>query len=186
MKTLKIILFFVVTIAMLAVPLYMILRAENIITKGNKYTFKAVPIDPYDVFRGRYVTINVEPRFVEQANSDFKSNERIYAVLGKNKEGFATFVRLQRHKPSEGDYILVQYQWRSGNKNYIQVPFTRYYMNEKLAPEAERMVRNSLDRKSKEQCTVKVRVFDGRAVIENVYIGEMPLREYVLKHSKKK
>ena len=41
-------------------PLKMIIEREIIITKGQTFLFKIRPIDPYDAFRGRYVSINYE------------------------------------------------------------------------------------------------------------------------------
>lgn len=57
---LKIILLIVLFAIQLAIPGYMIFEQNQILTEGTAYKFKTRPIDPYDPFRGRYVTLAFE------------------------------------------------------------------------------------------------------------------------------
>ncbi|MFA7230809.1 MAG: GDYXXLXY domain-containing protein [Victivallaceae bacterium] len=181
LNKIKLVLFFIMALVMLAVPLYMIMRAENIFNKGNVFTFKAAPVDPYDPFRGRYVSIRVEPDYVQTAGQvDFKAGDELFATVKTGTDGMAFWADLNRTPPDEGDYVRVKFKYNTEGKSYIQPPFDRFYMNEKLAPEAEKTVRLNSN------CTIKVRILNGKAVIENVYIGDVSLRDYVLQNSRQK
>ena len=47
-------------LAQLAFPLKMILGREVSLLQGETFLMKVKPLDPYDAFRGRYVTISYE------------------------------------------------------------------------------------------------------------------------------
>lgn len=179
----KLVLFFVMSLVMLAVPLHMIIRAENIFNKGKLFTFKVVPVDPYDPFRGRYVSIRVEPDYIQTSGQvDFKSGDELFAKVKTGTDGMAFLADLNRNPPDEGDFVRVKFKYNTDGKSYIQPPFDRFYMNEKLAPEAENAVRLNSNLQ-KQACTIKVRILNGKAVIENVYIDDISLREYILQSS---
>lgn len=72
--------------------------------------------------------------------------------------------RWQTQKPKTGQYV----------KN---LQFDRYYMNEKMAPEAERLQRN-LDF-NKDTIYLLVRVKNGDYVIQGPYINDIPIEQYI-------
>ncbi|MCG8571283.1 MAG: GDYXXLXY domain-containing protein, partial [Spirochaetes bacterium] len=53
----KIIAFIILAIIQLAVPVNMIIQSEKALTLGDEFKIKVIPIDPYDIFRGRYLTL---------------------------------------------------------------------------------------------------------------------------------
>ena len=70
----------------------------------------------------------------------------------------------------------------------LELPFDRYYMEETLAPEAERAYWDTIRRQRRReddagppppQTFVTVRVKDGHAVLEELYIDDRPVREYL-------
>lgn len=80
----KIILLIVLFAIQLAIPGYMIFEQNQILTEGTAYKFKTRPIDPYDPFRGRYVTLAFDANqdvipVVEGA--DIESEQWVYALL---------------------------------------------------------------------------------------------------------
>jgi uncharacterized membrane-anchored protein len=61
-------------------------------------------------------------------------------------------------------------------------PFDRFYLPEDLAPRAETAYRDASRRDSKTTATALVRVRDGHAAVEDLLIGDLPLREYLKRH----
>lgn len=180
-KILRMPFFALVVIAMFAVPVFMICKGEKIFSQGNVYLFKAAPVDPYDYFRGRYVNVRLEKNYVTVSPDkklDFSSNEAVYATIKKDKFGLAYFDSLSREIPKDGDYVQVNFTHQELNKAYLLVPFNQFYMNEELAPEAERVVREALLKRN-DSCLLKLRVHDGTAVIENILINNIPIKEYI-------
>ena len=186
-KIIRITLFIIVIAAMLAVPAFMISKGEEVLNKGRIYIFKAAPVDPYDYFRGRYVNIRIEKNYVPVSPDtplDFKSNEAVFATIVNDKDGFAYFDSISRTVPESGDYVKVNFSYQDKNKAYLLIPFNQFFMNEKLAPEAERVVREAL-LKRKDSCVIKLRVHNDTAVIEDLLINNMPIKKYILSLQKK-
>jgi uncharacterized membrane-anchored protein len=181
-KIMRIILFVIVIAAMFAVPAFMIRQGEEVLNKGKIYIFKAAPVDPYDYFRGRYVNIRIEKNYVPvlpDTKLDFKSNETVYAAINTDKDGFAYLDNLSRTVPKDGSYVKVNFSYQDKDKAYLLIPFNQFYMNEKMAPEAERVVREAL-LKRKDSCVIKLRVHNDTAVIEELLINNIPIKKYIL------
>ena len=186
-KILRMPFFALVVIAMFAVPVFMICKGEKIFSTSNVYLFKAAPVDPYDYFRGRYVNVRLEKNYVTVSPDkklDFSSNEAVYTTIKKDKDGLAYFDSLSREIPKDGDYAQVHFSYQDKDKAYLLIPFNQFFMNEKLAPEAERVVREAL-LKRKDSCVIKLRVHNDTAVIEDLLINNMPIKKYILSLQKK-
>jgi hypothetical protein len=67
-----------------------------------------------------------------------------------------------------------------GEEVYVTTPFARYYVEESIAPEAERAYRGSAQVSN---AYITVRVLDGRAVIDGLYIDDEPLEQYLHTHA---
>jgi len=170
--------FAVMVAAQLAVPAGMILDREATLRQGAVYRFRTQPVDPYDPFRGRYVWLRLEPDSVPAAKGmGLDDNLMAYAVLGTDADGFATVETLSDDRPEEGDYVRVHtYQYGAGDV-YITWPIDRYYMEERLAPEAERA-----HRADPAEAWAQVRVLRGKAVLEELYIDGEPAADYARAH----
>jgi len=60
MKYWRLIVFVLVAFAQLAVPGSLIWKREHTLRQGNVWKFRTAPVDPVDVFRGRYVALHFE------------------------------------------------------------------------------------------------------------------------------
>lgn len=180
-KTFKLVFFAIVTVAMFAAPAFMARQGELVLRHGSIYLFKAAPMDPYDYFRGRYVNIRLEQNYAPAPSDkklDFKYNEPVCAVLKNGGDGFACFDRLSRTPPEDGDYVKVHFSWQDKDKAYLLIPFNQVYMNEHMAPEAERAVRDELMKRN-DACVLKLRVYRGAAAVEELLINSIPARQYL-------
>ena len=89
MKTL-IISFVLIVIVQLSVPLKMIHDKQSPLIYGQEFTFKTEPIDPYDPFRGKYVTLSFSDNYLEMDEyKKWKYGETVYVQFFEGEDGFA-------------------------------------------------------------------------------------------------
>ncbi|MEM6841874.1 MAG: GDYXXLXY domain-containing protein [Bacteroidota bacterium] len=182
-KKIILILFILLALIQLYVPAKMILSREEVIASGSEYKFKTAPVDPYDPFRGRYITLNFQEIKVPVADlSDWKEGDDVYAVLGTDEEGFAIFTEALKSPPdADQDYLATQVEYMVENEEkglLLILPFNRYYMEEFKAPAAEQAYRDAGNSTGREAYAL-VMIKEGEAVLKDVLIDGVPIREYV-------
>jgi uncharacterized membrane-anchored protein len=177
-------LYIAVAIVQLAMPIGQIRKYEDILLTGRSYKFLTAPVDPYDAFRGKYVALNYAYTWtILHEGNKMGPRGSAYITLRQDGNGFAQFVDLTLDPPPSGDYLRVDY-WLSGMNNAsFRLPFDKFFMEESRAPQAERAYRNNPNRRSQTsgQTYVLVRVKDGRGVIEDLFIDDQPIREFIKK-----
>ncbi len=171
--------FLLVAAVQLLVPGYMIHEQETTLREGTPYRFRTAPVDPYDPFRGRYVRLRIETSAAPAApGEEISKGDRVYVLLGRDEEGFARLLSASRTPPAQGDYLRLKARYVSGSSVQLVLPFDRYYAEESLAPEIESAYRRNSRRESR-NAFIAVRVRDGQGVIEELYIEDLPVREYL-------
>ncbi len=172
-------LFLAICVVQLAVPAKMIVDREVTLSRGEAFRFKTAPVDPYDFFRGRYVRLQLEAATVSGSDTGhFEHKDRAYAIIEEGADGFARFSSLEVERPGQGAYLRVRVGYHDGYKLHLELPFDRYYMEESLAPEAERAYRQH-SRQAAADAFITVRVLNGRGVLEELYIGGKPVLEFL-------
>lgn len=140
-------------------PMRTILRFSFPEGKGTEYRFPVTAYDPYDPMRGRYVRVNLrdmeQVRLPKEKKDSFNGDQVIFAVLGKTPDGKAKIVDLvsdRKAVPAGKHFLSVKYRWYSHDYDdkkhkplntgihMIKLPFDRFYLNERKAPEAERLL----------------------------------------------
>lgn len=169
-------------VAQLALPLRYIWRGEQALAQGTPYRLATAPVDPYDPFRGRYVALNFRdfPRI-----SSSRPGEVWYLPIAAGAEGYAQFGAPSRERPASGDYLRLRAQWFQ--RGWVPPPFDRYYLDESLAPQAERAYRALSRRRPANgeaapepiRAELAIRVRDGYAVPEMLYLDGLPVRDYL-------
>ncbi len=169
----------------LAYPMLMITQAENTLTTGEVYRFKPRPVDPYDFMRGRYITLSYEQNSLDFPNAKayFKNKQTVYLEVKEDNEGFAKIINAYVVKPDILNYLTADISRLGKEKIYFELPFNRYYLNEADAPIAERAYNDLIRQNRNDSTTVAaymdVRISKGDAVIEELYLQDMPIREYL-------
>lgn len=182
-KTIATLLFLLFAIQ-LFVPGQMIYQQENTIKTGTAYKFKTQPIDPTDPFRGKYITLWYELNSfkTDQNWKDYRGD--VYVYLNTDNRGFAK-VKTVSKTPLKlnADYVVAQSRYNYNNTVRFDLPFNRFYMNEHKALDAEISVRNAqLD--TTKICYGLVYVKDGTAVLDNVFIDDIPIQQFVTEFQK--
>ena len=180
MKTVhKMALFAVLALVQLAVPGWMIWRWETVLREGQTYKFRTAPVDPYDAFRGRYVALRLERETVPNPTGKIlEPGHPLFVTLSRDENGFAGFEKAVLEPPADGDYIEARALYSSTNEISLYLPMTRYYLNEKAAPEAERAYAQFSNR-TNHHAFIQVRILKGKAVVEDLYLDDVPVRKFL-------
>ncbi len=184
MRIVVVMIFGIVALIQLSVPASMIWKRQATIKQGRVWKFRTAPVDPADAFRGRYIALGFTADEVLRAKA-WQGNEKIYAVLKEDSDGFAQVESLSS-TPIGGDNVIkVESGYWNDHVQNIVFPFNRYWITEKLAPDAERAYREN-SRRGKENAYVTVRVRNGDAALEQLYIDNQPLADYLRAQAAKK
>lgn len=180
-KSLITIIFALAVAAQLLVPVSMIWKREATLREGAIYKFRAAPVDPYDAFRGRFVAL----RYQEEARdipvaADLKitSGRKCYAVIENGEDGFARIARVELDRPEMADYIPALVRYTSETNVTIDIPYKRFYMEESAAPRAEAAYRD-FSQATNLNAYIQLRVRNGFGVIEDLYVEDVPVREFL-------
>ena len=140
-------------------PMRTILRFSFPEGKGAEYRFPVTAYDPYDPMRGRYVRLDLrnmeKVRLTKGKKKSFFGDQIIFAVLEKTPDGKTKVVDLvsdRKAVPAGKHFIPVKYRWYSHDYDdkkhkplktgihMVKLPFERFYLNERKAPEAEKLL----------------------------------------------
>lgn len=185
MKSARLIIFLVVAVAQLSVPGSIIWKREQTLRQGRIWKFKTAPVDPVDVIRGRYVALRFDAETIpgpeRLASERIPPETPVFVVLKQNAEGFAEVEKVSKDFV-QGDNVLKARSWYSSNEaDHVRFPFDRFWVTEKNAAGAEKAyIENSRQGKQNAYATVRVRA--GDAAIEQLFIDNQPLGEYLRNH----
>ena len=178
MKYWRVFVFVFLGLVQLAVPGSLIWKREQTLRQGSVWKFRTAPVDPVDAFRGRYVALQFDAETQQispPANAGY--GETVFITLKQNPEGFAEIDRVSLSKPIGDDFIEAHL---SGNT--VALPFDRYWVTERDAPAVEAAYRN-LSRRDKRNAFAAIRVFRGDAAVEQLYLDNLPLGDYLRQNS---
>lgn len=174
MKSWRLIVLILVALAQLAVPASLIWKREQTLRRGSVWKFRTAPVDPVDAFRGRYVALEFEEETREIAPPANTTNmQTVFVTLRQVPEGFAEIDQITTARPPGDDFIEVQLRGKT-----VALPFDKYWVTERDAPAAEAAYRAQSQRE-KRNAFVTVRVFRGDAALEQLYLDNQPLGDYL-------
>ena len=183
--------FIAVAMVQVAVPVSMIARREATLRLGRAYKFRTAPVDPYDAFRGRYVWLGFEQNQARwNGGTEAVPKSKAYALVEEGVDGFAVIRAVGPQPPKSGDYVKVEQVYRGWGTNsalvHFALPFDRFYMEETAAPKAERVYWQQGNRRGQtnHNAFATVRIRDGNAVLENLYVDGRPIAELVQQDTK--
>ena len=165
--------------AQLAVPTWMIVSQERILATGEVFKFRTMPVDPYDAFRGRYVSVRIEQDSARTpAGANWTRDQEVFAAIVTETNGFSRLGELSATRPNGAPYLTVRVNYVVGQTAYIRTPLDRFYVEETLAPAAEKAYREH-SRGNNRTAYITVRIRDGNGAIENLWIDNVPIREFL-------
>lgn len=174
--------FVVMVLAQWFVPANMIFKQEQVLSEGTSYKFKTQPIDPNDPFRGKYIVLSYEMNRVAYLGDPIAYGETAYVYIKKDAQGFAEATHAAKQPlESNQDFITVRSNSVYQDSLNFTLPFTTFYMNENKAYDAEVAVREAMRDSLPVTCYGIVYVKEDRAVLHDVMIDEVSIKEYVEK-----
>ena len=186
MKTIRLVIFIVVALIQLSIPASAIWKHEQTLRHGRIWKFKTAPVDPVDAIRGRYIAL----RFAAETilGEERPGPERIpggivvYVALKEDADGFAQVDRVST-TPLKGENVVkAESGYWFDHADHVKFSFNQFWVTEKNAAAADKAyVENS--RREKQNAYVTVRIRDGDAALEQLYIDNQPLRDYLRAHS---
>lgn len=181
---------------------WLIFRYERIVSRGTECRFLCRGYDPYDPFRGRYVRLSVradcdplpdaEPdtlpgegwcridptggtnslsRIVETAYEP--SGEGIWVRRPNSSFNRENIIQWDDRKEDESWDDFEKRREAGGYRYYVNLP-DQFFMNEKLAPKADKAIR-----KNDVTPVAVYRVKDGEMVLVEVEVDGKPLAEHL-------
>lgn len=191
MKRLPWVLLALVFAAQWAVPVSMWHKREVTLREGQTFRFRTAPVDPADPLLGRYVALNLEAARITLGPGEgvnYRRDDRVILPLIQGSDGYAVLGQPQSQPPA-GAWLQAPVQWVNGDELFLALPFDRYYMNERQAPQAElaylragRRTQPAADQSvapPRPDTYVQVRVRKGFGVIEELYLDGVPVLEYL-------
>ncbi|MFM2166028.1 MAG: hypothetical protein RIS79_399 [Verrucomicrobiota bacterium] len=183
MKSLPLILFALVSLAQWAAPLSQIFKYERTLTNGTLIRLKCSAPDPYDPLRGRYLAVRPDQDEAAIAKDTIlRTGQHAYATLATGPDGLTTLREVHASPPASGDYIRVTYNYEAGSKANVSWPFNRFYLNEALAPEADKWFAETI--RDAKGIIAEVRVHQGTAVLENLTFDGKSFRDILKERMK--
>ncbi|MEM1322825.1 MAG: GDYXXLXY domain-containing protein [Bacteroidota bacterium] len=183
MHQFKQIVFWVLMITYIAYPLSLIQGYVNVAEQGQAFRLRPRPVDPFDNFRGSYVTLSYD-NFLDYPSADqqFHLDKVIYLQLNQEADGFAQFSTPTAEPPGHSSYFRTRITQLSENGLRFQIPdnLQRYYLPADMALLAERAYRELARRNAPPNSIyIDIRVKDGQIVIEELFLEELPIKTYL-------
>lgn len=173
--------FFAVALIQLAVPAWMIIKQEAILTNGTVYRFKTAPVDPYDAFRGRYIALNFESNNVAVEDpSQWYPGEKGFAIVESDHAGFAFIKSLSKEQPGDNEsYVSVTVQYplsEDTSRLAVQLPFNKFFVEESKAPQIEKLY-NEMRMDSSKNTYAEVSIRAGKFALKGVFVDGKSILE---------
>jgi uncharacterized membrane-anchored protein len=177
MKNIRLAIFILIALAQLSVPALMAWTRVQTLAYGRVWKFKTAPIDPEDAVRGRYVIMRLDAEDFTQSEQ-LKSIDSIYAILKEGPDGFAQVDHLSPSPVPADSAMKVKPGGWWQERQHIVFPFRYFWLTEKSAPQAEKAYQEN-SRRGQQNAYVTVRIRNGDAALEQLYIDNKTLVEYL-------
>ena len=184
MTPLRLGLWIVLAVAQLCVPAWMIMGEERVLRDGRQIKLQTRPVDPADLFRGRFVALGFAVEEVPRSlvRGELVYGDVAYLELREGANGLAETVALHKEMPDSELVLRVKANFLTPEIVGVELPFNRYYMDENLAPAAEAAYRERA--LNPDDTWVTVRLLRGRGVLEELYLGRKPVGEFLREQSR--
>ena len=179
---------------------WLVWRYERIVRNGTEVRLKCQAYDPYDPLRGRYLAMTVSEECtnilfkVKEEHIWQRMDEKAFAKLVKMPGGGLYRVdAIAREPMDDGLWVKPASLWirdalgysdkrkdesdaefkarsdKAGFKAVMSFP-DQFFVNEKIAPEAEKLLREKSD-----SAVAVYRAYDGRIVLTDIEIDGKPI-----------
>jgi GDYXXLXY motif protein len=185
MKTARLGIFILVALAQLSVPAMLAWGRIQTLTHGRVWKFKTAPVDPIDAVRGKYVMLRFDAEDKYRQPEQLTSADYLYAVLKEGPDGFAEIDHLSTSASPPDSAMKVEPGGFWDGQQRVVFPLRYFWLTEKRAPAAEQAYRAN-SKRGEQNAYATIRVRNGDAALEQLYIDNKPLADYLLEQPEKK
>lgn len=180
-------LFGVMVLAQWLLPWRTVRERERIVQQGVPFLFRTAPVDPHDPFRGEYVTLRFaleDEHLATDTTRGWQDGQDAFLLL-KNTDGEAAIASVQGTPPTDGSpYVHCTLNvWQYDPDTLVMqvdLPFDRFYLKEGSGRHTEELVNTrNIEVGPELPAYALVRVLDGEAVIQDLIVGDRPIKEWV-------
>lgn len=184
-------LFGLMLVAQWLVPSKLIYDSEKTISDGVSFMFRTRPVDPYDPFRGKYITLYFEDNKIERDTLEsFRNGESVFVLVEADTLGMGIPTTISHSVFPTSNYFeaTVSYSdWRKEEgyqRVFLEFPFNKFFLEETLAPQAEMTYSETRSDTIPGFAVVKIK--DGSAVLQDVMINDSSIVDLVKARMAKK
>ncbi len=153
-----------IAVLQLVFPLIFIAAKEKVIADGKEFLFRIQPVDPYDFFQGRYVSLNVQRlSFTPDSLSQYKRNDIIYAEFEQDSTG-AKIKHISSERTANSLKLKLYTNPSQNGKLIFPLPFKRFYLEEYKAKKIESRLAIGAENKN----FVHVKIRNGEFVMTDI------------------
>jgi uncharacterized membrane-anchored protein len=136
----------------------------SVVLTGEEITLKSRPIDPYDIFRGAYVTLSYEEESIPEGmlSANELSNGDLLYVTFKRKGEVHIVDQVLQSPPKQKLFLTARYLYTHSGFHHVDYQLDRYYTNEKEALDLEKQAR--------ERLLIHVIVKSGRGIVRGITV----------------
>ncbi len=183
---LMLVLFAVMLLVQLYVPVSMVVSSEKVLSEGAEYKFKIDNNETAGNIYNDFIRLSFENNSIAVEDRDaWKKFEPVYVSISKDNEGFALISDVSKSRPSGNAASFkarVNYINEKSDKMIITLPFEMYYPETNFSEEERELYRKIMsDTTHIVYATVKV--LNGKALLEDIYVGGVSLKETVKSES---
>jgi len=177
-------------LAQIGVPGEMIYRQETLLHQGREFRLLTAPVDPYDMFRGRYVSLRFQCETIPLHAGDpllrLKDADTVYAALKTNGDGFAVVDKISETPLAWDNTIKAKVNSNIRNipgidkpvsELVIHLPCDQFYLGEDIASKAEQAYQKANRKGHSGRCWADIRIRDGDVALEDVLIDGVSIRK---------
>ena len=168
-------------------PVNKVLKFERPAVPPVEMRFKVSAYDPYDPMRGRYLQLHVDCPAKEGVKPPASHSgwDTVTAVLEKDEAGFAVVSALLKRgdtPPADKPFVkgaTPSFGWAAEEKRIsgVLMPFDRFFLNEPLAKDAEKLLRK-VTRDPKRSAVLVVDIHrNGNWAVKELLIDGKPILE---------
>ncbi len=164
------------------VPGKLIYDSEKTNAEGTSFKFRIRPVDPYDPFRGKYITLDfMDNESKRDTLESFSYGQSVFVEVSPDSGLIAKVKSISKNTPLGSDYFEATVVWVSQNRaDSIQTvgldfPFKKFFLEETVAPEAELTYAETRS----DPGYALVSIMNGKAILRDVIIRDSSIVDVV-------
>lgn len=180
MKTVKISLFALTMLLYLWFPYQLSQQRDRVLEHGAVYRFRLQNMEPQNL-GGTYVDLYYDVPAQLATEEKLYQHQTAYVRLSRDSAGFTQISNARTEPPSTGDYLAIEVIGLDSNKIYFNFPSNMryFYFDEPQATPALEPVRPRRPKRQQLDAYAEVRVWQGRGVVEELYVENQSVDAYL-------